>query len=203
MEARMVTARPQLITFAASHFCEKARWALDWHGISYDEVGWPPGLHRILAKRRGLKEAKVPILFDGEDVVQGTVAIVDWADRKGQNQDRTLTPKDGRSEVSEIENRAGDLIGVHVRRLAFADEAQADDLDQRLHEKMIKAATRLSVLVAARACGPIRIGFRNPVLFVALLAQPVIDGWMGTSARAMAVRCRLTLTILLCHCCHS
>jgi hypothetical protein len=74
---------------------------------------------------------------------------------------------------------------------------------QELQEKMIKAATRLSVLVAARPCGPIRIGFRNPVLFVALLAQPIIDGWMGTSARAMAVRCRLTLTILLCHCCHS
>ena len=75
----MVTARPQLITFAASHFCEKARWALDWHGISYDEVGWPPGLHRILAKRRGLKEAKVPILFDGEDVVQ-----VPWPSSIGQ-----------------------------------------------------------------------------------------------------------------------
>lgn len=59
----MATARPQLITFATSHFCEKARWALDWHGVSYDEVGWPPGLHQILAKRRGLKEAKVPILF--------------------------------------------------------------------------------------------------------------------------------------------
>ena len=37
----MATARPQLITFAAFHFCEKARWALDWHGISYEEVGWP------------------------------------------------------------------------------------------------------------------------------------------------------------------
>ena len=39
MGARMVTAKPQLITFAASHFCEKARWALDWHGIAYEEVG--------------------------------------------------------------------------------------------------------------------------------------------------------------------
>ena len=129
----MVTARPQLITFAASHFCEKARWALDWHGISYDEVGWPPGLHEILAKRRGLKEAKVPIVFDGEDVVEDYVAIVDWADRKGQDQDRTLTPKDGRSEASEIENRAGDLIGVHVRRLAFAELLPA-------HAHVVKSA---------------------------------------------------------------
>ena len=47
----MPEARPKLITFAASHFCEKGRWALDWHGIAYDEVGWPPGVHQILARR--------------------------------------------------------------------------------------------------------------------------------------------------------
>jgi glutathione S-transferase len=47
--------KPRLITFGRSHFCEKARWALDWHGIAYDEIGWPPGLHIILAKRCGAK----------------------------------------------------------------------------------------------------------------------------------------------------
>ena len=80
-----------------------------------------PRLHQILAKRCGLKEAKVPIVFDGEDVVQGSGAIVDWADRKDQNQDRSLTPKAERSAASEIENRVGEVIGVHVRRLAFAE----------------------------------------------------------------------------------
>ena len=30
-----------------SHFCEKARWALDWHGIPYEEISWPPGVHRV------------------------------------------------------------------------------------------------------------------------------------------------------------
>jgi glutathione S-transferase len=121
MEARVEMARPQLVGFAASHFCEKARWALDWHGISYEEVGWPPGLHQILAKSHGLKEAKVPILFDGEDVVQGSGAIIDWADRKDRSPDRTLTPKNECTEASEIENRVGEVIGVHVRRLAFAE----------------------------------------------------------------------------------
>jgi len=117
----MAAARPQLITFAASHFCEKARWALDWHGISYQEVGWPPGLHQILAKQRGLKEPKVPIVFDGEEAVQGSGAIIDWAERKDKNPDRTLTPAADRAEASEIENRVGEVIGVHVRRLAFAE----------------------------------------------------------------------------------
>ena len=35
----MTEAKPRLITFAASHFCEKARWALDWFGIAYEETG--------------------------------------------------------------------------------------------------------------------------------------------------------------------
>jgi hypothetical protein len=106
---------------------------LDWHGIAYEEVGWPPGLYQILAKLRGLKEAKVPIVFDGEDVVQGSGAIVDWADRRNQYQDRSLTPKSERSETSEIENRVGKIIGVHVRRLAFAELMPA-------HAHVVKSA---------------------------------------------------------------
>src|SRR6187397_1237510 len=54
----------QTITFGFSHFCEKARWALDWHGIAYQEIGWPPGVHRILAKRCGAKGTTLPILLD-------------------------------------------------------------------------------------------------------------------------------------------
>jgi glutathione S-transferase len=118
----MTTANPQLITFAASHFCEKARWALDWHHIPYDEVGWPPGLHQILAKCSGAKHATVPILFSGDDVIQGSGAIIDWGDSKAQDKARRLTPtQENRTEAMEIERRADEIIGVHVRRLAFAE----------------------------------------------------------------------------------
>jgi hypothetical protein len=47
--------RPKLIVFGISHFCEKARWALDWHGITYSEISWGPGLHRVLLKRYGAR----------------------------------------------------------------------------------------------------------------------------------------------------
>ena len=52
------------------------------HGIAYEEIGWPPGLHRILAKRCGAKHTTVPILLDGQDVIQGSGAIIDWAENK-------------------------------------------------------------------------------------------------------------------------
>ena len=118
----MTTANPQLITFAASHFCEKARWALDWHQIPYREVGWPPGLHIILTKGCGAKHTTVPILLDGDDVIQGSGAIIDWTDMKDRDKRRQLTPaQQNRTEAMEIERRADEIIGLHIRRLAFAE----------------------------------------------------------------------------------
>ena len=72
----MATARPQLITFAASHFCEKARWALDWHGISYEEVGWPPGLHQVLAKRHGLTTPQIAVMREVSDATKLPVSQI-------------------------------------------------------------------------------------------------------------------------------
>jgi glutathione S-transferase len=113
----MTKARPKLVTFGISHFCEKARWALDWHGITYDEISWPPGVHLVLTKRCGAKCTTLPIVLDGERVIQGSGAIIDWADQRTQNRDRTLTVADS----LEIEQRADNVIGVHVRRLAYSE----------------------------------------------------------------------------------
>ena len=105
VEGQITQTRPRLITFGRSHFCEKARWALDWHRIPYDEIGWPPGLHIVLAKRCGAKGTTLPILLDGETVIQGSGAIIDWAEGKAQ----------------DCARRADEVIGVHVRRLAYAE----------------------------------------------------------------------------------
>lgn len=42
-----------LITIPISHFCEKARWALDHAGLSYREHGYPPAVHRLAVRRQG------------------------------------------------------------------------------------------------------------------------------------------------------
>lgn len=61
----MPQREPVLVTFGFSHFCEKARWSLDWYGIDYSEIGWPPGLHVVLAKRCGAKASTLPLVLDG------------------------------------------------------------------------------------------------------------------------------------------
>lgn len=117
MEGLMAHRDVSLITFGISHFCEKARWALDWHDIDYQELSWPPGLHQILAKRCGAKETTLPIVRDRDKVVQGSDAIIDWADAKAKDASRRLT----KESSLEIEERADEIIGWHIRRLAYAE----------------------------------------------------------------------------------
>jgi glutathione S-transferase len=117
MEGPMKQDQLKLVTFGTSLFCEKARWALDWHGIAYEEISWPPGLHQILAKGCGAKATTLPILLDGKEVIQGSGAIIDWADQRSQDRNRKLTLGD----ALKIECRADDVLGVHVRRLAYAE----------------------------------------------------------------------------------
>lgn len=118
------------ITFGFSHFCEKARWALDWHGIAYQEIGWPPGVHRILAKHCGAKGTTLPILLDGGMVIEGSGAIIDWAETKAQDCTRSLTPQANLSESQEIERRADEVIGVHVRSCTLTPRALATDVER-------------------------------------------------------------------------
>jgi len=112
--------RPRLATFATSHFCEKARWALEWHGIPFDEVTWPPGLHRVLAARAGAKRTSLPLLIGPGEVVEGSGAIIDWAERNAARSAGSLAPDAERDEAAAIERRADAVIGIHVRRLAYA-----------------------------------------------------------------------------------
>jgi glutathione S-transferase len=112
----------KLITFGISHYCEKARWALDWHGIPYVEIRWPPGVHKKLARRCGAKATTLPILIDDGEAIQDSRAILDWAEARSNSAGRSLIPpRENRAEAEEIERRANAIIGMHVRRLIYAE----------------------------------------------------------------------------------
>src|SRR6476660_3987756 len=44
---------PILVTIPISHFCEKARWALDRAGVAYEERPHVQVIHRFAARRAG------------------------------------------------------------------------------------------------------------------------------------------------------
>jgi hypothetical protein len=53
-------------------------------------------------------------------VVEGSGAIIDWAERRAADRGRTLGPDAKGDEVASIEQRADAVIGIHMRRLACA-----------------------------------------------------------------------------------
>ena len=109
---------PRLITIPLSHFCEKARWALDRAGIEYREEPHLPLVHRLHTTRVGCRS--VPVLVVGSQAIRDSHAILQWAAAHGN--DGRLYPADEslRARVIEIERYADRELGPHVRRWAYS-----------------------------------------------------------------------------------
>jgi glutathione S-transferase len=76
--------RPLLLTLPPSHYCERARWALDWQTIVYDEERLAPGAHVLRLKRLGASASSLPLLLLGDGTLcQGSDQILDWAGLRG------------------------------------------------------------------------------------------------------------------------
>ena len=56
---------PVLYIFSISHYCEKARWAMDYLGVAYQLKIIPPGPHSAIAKKLGAHGSSLPILVLG------------------------------------------------------------------------------------------------------------------------------------------
>ena len=107
-----------LITFPLSHFCEKARWALDHAGVAYRERGYPPAIHKLAVLPRG--GATVPLLV-GERTLRESTDIVRFADG-ARSRGRPLYPAaDGaRRETDELVARLDGVLGPEARRWFYA-----------------------------------------------------------------------------------
>ncbi len=82
---------PRLITIPISHYCEKARWALDRAGIPFREEPHVQGVHIAMALRAGGGRT-VPVLVPGDGpVLDESWKILRWADARTP-QERHLYP---------------------------------------------------------------------------------------------------------------
>lgn len=90
----------RLYTFTLSHFSEKARWALDHKGVDYVEERLVPGAHLPIIKRIAPRSS-VPVLRDGDRVVQGSSTIIDYVDERWP--ELPLTPADASERASALE----------------------------------------------------------------------------------------------------
>ena len=104
----------KLYQFPFSHFCEKARWALDYKRISYHTVNLLPGLHARTVKKHAPKSC-VPLLVDGPTVIQESSNIISYLDQRAPTP--TLTPFDPvQAELAlKWESELDEQVGITLR----------------------------------------------------------------------------------------
>lgn len=109
----------RLITIPISHYCEKARWALDRAGIEYREERHVQGIHQFVARRAGGKKT-LPVLVTPDRVLNDSADILRWAD-EGLPAEQRLFPDDPgeRAEVEALCARFDAELGPKGRRLAY------------------------------------------------------------------------------------
>lgn len=71
-------ATPVLYTIGPSHYCDKARWALQRAGITYRERASAPGTHLATMLPRG--QRATPMLVTDDVVLRDSASIVEFAD---------------------------------------------------------------------------------------------------------------------------
>ena len=67
----------ELYDFRFSHYSEKARWALDYKGVTYASRHLLPGFH-LHTTRKLAPRTCVPILKAGDIAIQGSTRIINF-----------------------------------------------------------------------------------------------------------------------------
>jgi glutathione S-transferase len=131
----------ELITIPISHYCEKARWALDRARVPYRERAHLQVVHWLHVKRAGGGRT-VPVLRCGSLTLPESADIVRWADSRGG---LGLYPSD---EVRELEADFDARLGPHGRRWMY-DAIRGDGgLVQKYGVTGVPAWERRSVPIA-------------------------------------------------------
>jgi glutathione S-transferase len=110
----------RLVTIPISHFCEKARWALERAGLEYREERHVQGIHRFASRRAG-GSGTVPVLVADEGVLGESEEILRYADARLDESER-LFPTDGElgGEVDRVCRGLDAGLGPDGRRLIYA-----------------------------------------------------------------------------------
>ncbi|MBW4525405.1 MAG: glutathione S-transferase family protein [Phormidium tanganyikae FI6-MK23] len=121
----------RLITFRISHYCEKARWALDRLGSSYVEECHLPPLHRFTTTPLG--GSSVPVLVTEAGVFKDSAEILNYADELTSVDSKLYPPaSELRQEVEQLEAKFNHRLGIVTRQWGYFYGLQDRELMQRL-----------------------------------------------------------------------
>ena len=129
----------RLVTIPISHYCEKARWALERAGIPYREERHVQGIHRFAARRAGGGQT-VPVLVTPEGSIGESEEILRWADERTPPE-RRLFPSDPteRAEVEALSRRFDERLGPRGRRFMYVKMLAQSELMIRFNDQGVPA----------------------------------------------------------------
>jgi glutathione S-transferase len=109
----------RLVTIPISHYCEKARWALERAAIPYREERHVQGVHQVVAWRAS-RGVTVPVLVTPDGAIGDSAEILDWVDRRTPPERRLFPAGPGeRTEVERLCRRLDEGLGPRGRRLMY------------------------------------------------------------------------------------
>lgn len=171
---------PTLYLFSISHYCEKARWALEYLGVEHRLGFVAPGQHLRIARRLGLRHGAVPFLDLGGKVVQGSADIVTWAESAAPAGAPVLSSDETRDACLEIERRLDDVAGVHARRFYYSEAVVDHPRTVRpLLTAGLPAAQRLGFLFSWRLVRSLMIRGMDLGPSQRKASRDVVDGELG------------------------
>jgi glutathione S-transferase len=150
---------PQLLTIPLSHYCERARWALDRTGVDYREEPHIPLLHRLHTARVHCRS--VPVLVTASEVLADSHSIVRWAAAHAVEARLYPADPDSSARVIEIERYVDRELGPHVRRWAYSYLLREPGLLRPCFARGVPRIERLIAPLLVRAVRPlIRRGYK-------------------------------------------
>lgn len=120
----------RLLTIPISHYCEKARWALDRLAIPYVEERHLQVFHypRSYWLSRG---PNVPVLIDGNTTITDSTTILQYLDRYA-TEETHLYPATVLNEIDTLEELFDETLGIESRRWVYFHALQTPSMALRI-----------------------------------------------------------------------
>ncbi len=141
-----------------SPWSEKARWALDHHGVPYEEIAHVPliGEARLrFAAGTAKGRVSVPLLVDGSRVVADSYAIARYADERGGG--TPLFPKGAEGDVQAWNELSEQALRAQRVRYVGRITKDADALCEAL-PPFVPAVMRRALVPTARVAASYILG---------------------------------------------
>lgn len=139
----------RLIVIPISHYCERARWALEYAGLDFTEERHLQMFHRRPVRRAGGRRTTPVLVTNDGTCLADSADIVQYADANGS---RPLYPQEPslRQEVLELEEEMAGPFAVETRRVAYFEFGSDKAMMLRYNNQGAPRLQRLAMRLAFR-----------------------------------------------------